>query len=146
MKEPSRKARGAADADFPRRPSARSRKCSRRAADCVAEIYVDDKLRRYIVSLVTATREPAKKYGDKPGRAGYRQRRHRRARRWRFRCRCAKALAWPEQEAATSRPHHIQTVAPDILRHRIIPSFEAEADNVSRGDIVKLLLEVVAVP
>ena len=59
--------------------------------------------------------------------------------------RCAKAFAWLEGSEFVS-PHHIQSMAPDILRHRIIPSFEAEADNISRGDIVRQLLEVVAVP
>jgi MoxR-like ATPase len=37
-------------------------------------------------------------------------------------------------------------VAPDILRHRIMPSYEAEADNIARGTIVGRLLEIVAVP
>jgi MoxR-like ATPase len=59
--------------------------------------------------------------------------------------RCAKALAWLQGGDYVS-PDHVQSVAPDILRHRIMPSFEAEADNVARGDIVGRLLEVVAVP
>ena len=59
--------------------------------------------------------------------------------------RCARALAWLQGSNFVS-PHHIQTVAPDILRHRIMPSFEAESENVSRGEIVQRLLAVVAVP
>jgi MoxR-like ATPase len=106
-----------------------------------SEMYVDEKLKRYIVSLVTATRE-AKKYNEKL--AGLI--RHGASPRATLALlRCAKAMAWLEGGTFVS-PHHIQTVAPDILRHRIIPSFEAEADNVSRGDIVRLLLDVVAVP
>jgi len=106
-----------------------------------AEIYIDEKLKNYIVSLVTATREP-KKYGEKL--AGWI--RHGSSPRATLSLlRCAKALAWLEGSDYVS-PHHIQTVAPDILRHRIIPSFEAEADNVSRGEIVRQLLGLVAVP
>jgi MoxR-like ATPase len=59
--------------------------------------------------------------------------------------RCAKALAWLEGNDYVS-PGQIQAVAPDILRHRIIPSFEAEADNVSRDAIITRLMDVVAVP
>ncbi len=59
--------------------------------------------------------------------------------------RCAKALAWLRGVDYVS-PEHIHAVAPDILRHRIIPSFEAEAANVSRGDIVSHLLDAVAIP
>jgi MoxR-like ATPase len=106
-----------------------------------AEIHVDEKLKQYIVSLVSATRTPqgydetlAKwiRHGASP-------------RATLALLRCAKALAWLEGRDFVS-PHQIQTVAPDILRHRIIPSFEAESDNVSRGEIVRRLLDVVAVP
>ena len=106
-----------------------------------AEVYVDEKLKNYVVSLVTATREP-KKYGEKL--AGWI--RHGSSPRATLALlRCAKALAWLEGTDYVS-PHHIQTVAPDILRHRIIPSFEAEAENISRGEIVRQLLGLVAVP
>ena len=106
-----------------------------------AEVYVDEKLKNYVVSLVTATRDP-KKYGDKL--AGWI--RHGSSPRATLALlRCAKALAWLEGSDYVS-PHHIQTVAPDILRHRIIPSFEAEAENISRGEIVRQLLGLVAVP
>ena len=106
-----------------------------------AEVYVDEKLKNYVVSLVTATREP-KKYGEKL--AGWI--RHGSSPRATLALlRCAKALAWLEGTDYVS-PHHIPTVAPDILRHRIIPSFEAEAENISRGEIVRQLLGLVAVP
>ena len=111
---------------------------ARRAA---AEIYIDDKLRNYIVSLVTATRNP-KPYSDKL--AGWI--RHGASPRATLAIlRCAKALAWLNSVDYVS-PEHIHAVAPDILRHRIIPSFEAEAANVSRGDIVSHLLDAVAIP
>ena len=106
-----------------------------------AEIYVDEKLKQYVVSLVSATRTPAKfdqkladwlQHGASP-------------RATLALLRCAKAMAWLEGSDYVS-PHHIQTVAPDILRHRIMPSFEAEADSISRGVIVGRLLDIVAVP
>jgi MoxR-like ATPase len=111
------------------------------ARKACTEIYVDEKLKQYVVSLVSATREPGK-YDEKL--AGWI--RHGASPRATLALlRCAKALAWLQGGDYVS-PDHIQTVAPDILRHRIMPSFEAEADNVSRGDIVGRLLDVVAVP
>jgi MoxR-like ATPase len=106
-----------------------------------AEIHVDEKLKQYVVSLVSATRAPLD-YDEKL--AGWI--RHGASPRATLALlRCAKALAWLEGSDFVS-PRHVQTVAPDILRHRIMPSFEAESDNVSRGEIVKRLLDVVAVP
>jgi MoxR-like ATPase len=106
-----------------------------------AEIYVDEKLKTYIVSLVTATRNP-KPYSEKLARWI----KHGASPRATLAIlRCAKAYAWLRGDEYVS-PDHIHTVAPDILRHRIIPSFEAEADNMSRGGIVSQLLDVVAVP
>ncbi len=106
-----------------------------------AEIHIDEKLKEYIVSLVTATREAERydtrltdwiRHGASP-------------RATLALLRAAKARAWMEDCDYVS-PHHIHAVAPDILRHRIIPSFESEAENVSRSDIVAQLLDVVAIP
>jgi MoxR-like ATPase len=106
-----------------------------------AETHVDEKLKQYVVSLVSATRAP-QKYDEKLAEWI----RHGASPRATLALlRCAKALAWLEGSDYVS-PHQIQTVAPDILRHRIIPSFEAEAGNISRDMIVRRLLDVVAVP
>ena len=106
-----------------------------------AALHVDEKLKQYIVSLVTATRE-AEKYDTKL--TGWI--RHGASPRATLALlRAAKARAWMEGCDYVS-PHHIHAVAPDILRHRIIPSFESEAENVSRSDIVAQLLDVVAIP
>jgi MoxR-like ATPase len=108
--------------------------------DC-GDVYVDEKLKNYIVSLVTATRNPAPfspqlsswiRHGASP-------------RATLAILRAAKAVAWLRGMSYVS-PDHIHAVAPDILRHRIIPTFEAEADNVSRGTIIGELLKVVAIP
>ncbi|MCB1782684.1 MAG: MoxR family ATPase [Alphaproteobacteria bacterium] len=107
----------------------------------VLGVYVDEKLKHYAVSLVSATRTPAK-YSEKL--AGWL---HFGAspRATLGIVHAAKALAYLEGSAYVS-PHHIQQVAPNILRHRIIPTFEAEAEGVARDEIIAHLLEVVAVP
>ncbi len=107
----------------------------------IAHIYMDDKLRHYAVSLVSATRKPDQyseqlaswlQFGASPrATLGI--------------VHSAKALAWLEGEDYVS-PHHIRQVAPNILRHRIIPTFEAEAQDISRNQIITHLLDVVAAP
>jgi len=107
----------------------------------VAGLYIDDKLRHYAVSLVSATRHPDA-YSDK-------------LTEWiQFGAspratlgivHCAKAMAWLEGDSYVL-PHHIQEVSANILRHRIIPTFEAEAEGVTRDRIISHLLEVVAIP
>lgn len=111
------------------------------ARKAVLNMFISDNLKKYVVSLTTATRE-AKKYdhdlakwiehGVSP-RATIAM------------IRCAKALAWLRGDTFVT-PTHIQSVAAPILRHRLAPSFEAEALGISRDDIVNKLLEVVAVP
>ena len=107
----------------------------------IREIYMDPKIKHYAVSLVSATRKPGAYsqqlydwilHGASPrATLGL--------------VHTARALAWLEGDGYVA-PHHIQQVAPNILRHRIIPTFEAEAGGVTRDRIVAHLLEVVAVP
>ncbi|MTW19621.1 AAA family ATPase [Allochromatium palmeri] len=107
----------------------------------VAELYLDPKLHHYIVDLVQATRNP-KLYDRDLGR-------------WcRFGAsprasialaRCARARAWMDGESFVA-PHHIQSVAPEILRHRILLTFEAEAEGVTTDAFIKRLLSLVAIP
>lgn len=112
-----------------------------RAKEEAAETYIDPKLKDYIVSLVAATREPGKYDPDLA--------------KW-IECgasprasialmRCSRALAWLNGDKYVS-PYHIQKLAPSILRHRIILSFGAEAENISRETVIKRLIEIVAVP
>jgi MoxR-like ATPase len=107
----------------------------------VTGMYISENLKKYVVSLITATRTPEKydhelakwlDHGASP-RATIAI------------IRCAKALAWLRCDEYVT-PKHIHIVAPSVLRHRIIPSFESEAHGISSNDIIKKLLEVVAIP
>jgi MoxR-like ATPase len=107
----------------------------------VLELHLADALERYIVSLVHATREPgtygedlsgAIQYGASP-RASIGL------------DRCARAHAWLSGRDYVS-PQDIQEMAADVLRHRVILSFEAEAEGLSADAVVARLLDRVAVP
>ncbi|MDM8568658.1 MoxR family ATPase [Thiotrichales bacterium HSG1] len=111
------------------------------AREEVMQLYLDPKLKEYIIDIVQASRYPAKFDND--------------LKRWqRFGAsprasialsRCSRALAWLQGEQYVS-PEHIQAVAPDILRHRILLSFEAEAEGITTEDFIQKLLQVVAIP
>lgn len=111
------------------------------ARKAISAMHIADNLKKYIVSLVTATRTPKKydqelarwiEYGASP-------------RATLALIRCAKALAWLQGEEYVT-PTHIHAIAPPVLRHRIVPTFASEADGISRSEIVSRLLEVVAIP
>jgi MoxR-like ATPase len=104
-------------------------------------LFLDPKLNQYIVDLVQATRNPAVydkelarwcRFGASP-RASLAL------------ARCARARAWLDEEDFVS-PGHIQEIAPDILRHRILLSFEAEAEGITADDLIQRLLSLVAIP
>jgi MoxR-like ATPase len=106
-----------------------------------ARLYLDPKLNNYIVDLVQASRNPGAydeglqrwcRFGASP-RATIAL------------ARCSRARAWLDGDEFVA-PHHIQAVAPDVLRHRILLTFEGEAEGVTSSDFVKRLLEVVAIP
>ena len=107
----------------------------------VEQIFVDEKLKEYIVNLVAATREPAAfgldmaryiDYGASP-RATI------------FLAKAARVQAFLEGQAYIT-PQDIKVVGPDVLRHRILLSFEAEADEVTPDAIVTALFDAVEVP
>ena len=107
----------------------------------VAELYLDPKLNSYIVDLVQASRNPSAydkdlarwcRFGASP-RASIAL------------ARCARARAWLDGEEFVA-PHHIQSVAPAILRHRILLTFEAEAEGITTDDFLSRLLDMVAIP
>ncbi|WP_456372954.1 AAA family ATPase [Thiolapillus sp.] len=110
----------------------------RRAA---AKVFMDPKLNQYIVDLVQATRNPAAydqelarwcRFGASP-RASLAL------------ARCARVRAWMDGEEFVA-PGHIQKIAPDILRHRVLLSFEAEAEGITADDLIQRLLSLVAIP
>ncbi len=111
------------------------------AREAVMQVYLDAKLKEYIIDIVRASRNPQNldadlhrwiRFGASP-RASIAM------------TRCARALAWLQGDNYVS-PEHIQAVAPDILRHRILLSFEAEADGIHADDFIQRLLAVVAIP
>ncbi len=107
----------------------------------VANLYLDPRLHSYIVDLVQATRTPKVydadldrwcRFGASP-RASIAL------------ARCARARAWIDGDQFVA-PHHIQAVAPEILRHRLLLTFEAEAEGVTTDTFVNRLLNLVAIP
>lgn len=107
----------------------------------VAKLYLDPKLNKYIVDLVQATRNPAVydndlarwcRFGASP-RASIAL------------ARCARARAWLSGDNYVS-PQHIKAVAPEILRHRILLTFEGEAEGITTDDFIDRLLDRVAIP
>lgn len=106
-----------------------------------ADVFLDPKLNRYIVDLVQATRKPQAydrdltrwcRFGASP-------------RATLALARCARARAWLDGESFVS-PAHIQDIATDILRHRVLLSFEAEAEGINADDLIQRLISLVAIP
>jgi len=108
----------------------------------IAQLYMDDKIFDYIVELVHASRHPAKhglatlepliEYGASP-RASI------------FLATCARAHAYLRGRSYVL-PDDVKDIGPDVLRHRIITTYEAEAEEVTSDDIVTRLFEAVEVP
>ena len=112
------------------------------ARETVNEIYIDEKVEKYIVDLVFATRKPKNyglddlvdliSFGASP-RATINLNL------------AARAQAFMEHRAYVT-PEDVRTIAMDVLRHRIIPTFEAEAEDISSEDIVEKIMQNVLVP
>jgi len=112
------------------------------ARKIVKQVYIDEKVKEYIVDVVFATREPQKKgmkelaplieYGASP--------------------RASIALNLAARAHAFLRhrgyvtPEDVKAIGPDVLRHRVVLSYEAEAEEVTAEDIVRRVFEVVEVP
>ncbi|HEU4619412.1 MAG TPA: MoxR family ATPase, partial [Gammaproteobacteria bacterium] len=107
----------------------------------VLDLHLAEPLEEYIVQVVIATRDP-KRYGD--DLAGLLQ--YGASPRATIALdRCSRAHAWLAGRDYVT-PEDVQSVAHDILRHRILLSFEAEAAGRTPDHIVDLLLERVGVP
>ena len=108
----------------------------------VAQIYLDDKIRDYIVDLVCATREPGAyglkelepliEYGASP-RATI------------FLAMAARAHAFLSGRGFVT-PEDVKALGHDVLRHRVILTYEAEAEEVTSEDVIQRLFEHVEVP
>ena len=112
------------------------------ARKIVRQVYVDEKIEDYVLALVTATRDPSLaghaelgnliSYGASP-RAGI------------FLIRAAQAYAFINGRGYVV-PNDVKQLAPDILRHRIVTTFEAEALDVTSDQIVQRILDSLRVP
>ena len=109
----------------------------------VAEVYVDDKVKEYILDIVFASREPQAHKDLKDYAGFFEYGASPRASIWLSRA--ARAHAFMKHRGYVV-PEDIKAIAPDILRHRIIPTYEAEAEDVTSDDLVARILEVIEVP
>jgi len=107
----------------------------------VLDVHMAENVEDYIVRLVTSTRTPEShteelrrwiSYGASPRATIALDA-------------CSRAHAWLEGRDYVS-PANVQAVIHDVLRHRVLLSYEAEADGVQSGDIVDRLLQLIAVP
>jgi MoxR-like ATPase len=113
-----------------------------KAREVCESIYIDENLQDYIVNLVAATRSPEThnlnslkdmiQYGASP-RASI------------FLNRVSKAYAFMQGRGYVV-PHDIKTIGFDILRHRILLTYEAEAENVTPDDVLKKIFDTIEVP
>lgn len=113
-----------------------------KARETINEIYIDEKVEKYIVDLVFATRSP-KNYGldDLDDLINFGA-----SPRATINLNLAsRAHAFMEHRAYVT-PEDVRTIAIDVLRHRIIPTFEAEAEDISSEDIVEKIMQNVQVP
>lgn len=112
------------------------------ARKLVDQVYVDDKLKGYVVDVVLATRNPAS-YGAAELEAFIRFGASPRATI--NLALAAKALAFVEGRSFVT-PQDVKNIGPDVLRHRVIVSYEAEAENISSEEVVRRIFETVPVP
>ncbi len=112
-----------------------------RARRAVEAIYVDEKIKNYIVSLVMATRDPEAagvpisaylQFGASPRATIFLARA---ARAHAFLCRRGHVI-----------PDDVKMIGPDVLRHRLIGSYEAEAEGRTTDDLIRTLFDHVEVP
>ena len=113
-----------------------------RARDVVRQVYIDEKIERYIADMVFATRYPDRygmpelkdliTFGGSP-RASINL------------AKAARAYAFVKRRGYVV-PEDVRAVAHDVLRHRIGLSYEAEASNVSSEEIVSQVINKVEVP
>ncbi|MCD6250567.1 MAG: MoxR family ATPase [candidate division Zixibacteria bacterium] len=113
-----------------------------RARSVLRQVYVDEKVKEYIVNVTFATREPEKyglaeikdliAFGGSPRATIYLNL-------------AAKAHAFIKRRGYVT-PEDVKAVGPDVLRHRILCTYEAEAEEITTDDIVEKIFNAVEVP
>jgi len=113
-----------------------------KAREVVKEVYVDEKIEKYIVDIVFATRQPEKydlsdlkdliNFGASPRASIYLTL-------------AAKAHAFLRRRGYVT-PEDVRSVGMDVMRHRIILSYEAEAEEIGTEDVIRKVLNRVEVP
>ncbi len=113
-----------------------------KAREVVRSIYVDDKVKEYIVNIIFATREPQKyglsdlkdliAFGASPRATIYLNL-------------AAKAHAFIKGRGYIT-PEDIKAIGHDVLRHRVLVTYEAEAEEITSDDIVTKVFDAVEVP
>ena len=104
-------------------------------------LHLADELEEYIVNIVVATRNPGRVHESLEGQVMYGAS----PRASMGIDRAARAHAWLSGRDYVG-PEDIQAVANDVLRHRLVLSFEAEADGVNENTIIERILDGVGVP
>jgi len=113
-----------------------------RLRSVVDEIYMDEKIENYIVQIIEATRNPEQyKLNDLKGLILYGAS----PRATIYLALAAKAFAFIQGRGFVT-PQDIKSIGMDVLRHRVIPSYEAEAEGKAPEDLVKRILDEVEVP
>ncbi len=112
------------------------------ARNVVKEVYVDEKIEKYIVDIVFATREPERfdlpdlkdliNFGASPRASIYLTL-------------AAKAHAFLRRRGYVT-PEDVRSIGMDVMRHRIILSYEAEAEEIGTEDVIRKVLNRVEVP
>ncbi len=113
-----------------------------KARSVVNQVYLDDKIKEYLIDIVFATREPQKygmpelqrliEYGASPRASIYLHK-------------AARAHAFLRRRGYVT-PEDVKSVGLDILRHRVILSYEAEAEERSPESVIKQIFDTVEVP
>jgi len=111
------------------------------ARNVVNTIYIDDKVKDYIVDLVLATRDPKAYKLDLNGYVQYGAS----PRATIYLTLAAKACAYLQGRGYVT-PQDVKTIGMDVLRHRVTISYEAEAENMRSEDIIKKIFDAVPVP
>ena len=112
------------------------------AQEVISEIYVDEKVEDYVLNLVLATRSPQEyQLGDLEGIIDFGAS----PRATINLIRAAKARSFIENRGYVT-PEDIRYIGEDVLRHRIVLSYEAEAEELTTKDVINRLFEVIEIP